>query len=64
MDIFNLLNSIINFLQRQWKFILMFFVFGLILALVYDFIKKPYYESTAIATSGLFILKELLIRLS
>jgi len=53
MDIFNLLNSIINFLQRQWKFILMFFAFGLILALVYDFIKKPYYESTAIATSGL-----------
>lgn len=53
MDIFNLLKSTLNFLQRQWKFITMFFVVGLILGLVYDFLRTPYYETTATATSGL-----------
>ncbi|OUV41689.1 MAG: hypothetical protein CBC71_04925 [Rhodobacteraceae bacterium TMED111] len=31
----------------------MFFIIGLLFGLVYDFVKTPYYESTAIATSGL-----------
>jgi len=53
MDVFNLLKSLLNFFKRQWKFISMFFIAGLILGLVYDFLKTPYYESTATATSGL-----------
>ena len=59
MDVFNLLKSLLNFFKRQWKFILSFFVIGLLLGLVYDFVKTPYYESTAIATSGYLILKGL-----
>ena len=51
MDIFNLFKSLLNFFKRQWKFIR--FIIGLLLGLVYDFVKTPYYESTAIATSGL-----------
>ena len=53
MDVFNLLKSLLNFFRRQWKFISMFFIIGLLIGLVYDFVKTPYYESTAIATSGL-----------
>ena len=53
MDVFNLLKSLLNFFKRQWKFISTFFIIGLLLGLVYDFVKTPYYESTAIATSGL-----------
>ena len=53
MDIFNLFKSLLNFFKRQWKFISTFFIIGLLLGLVYDFVKTPYYESTAIATSGL-----------
>lgn len=53
MDIFNLLKSILNFLHRQWRFITLFFVIGLVLGLIYDFLRAPYFESTATATSGL-----------
>ena len=53
MDIFNLLKSILNFLYRQWRFIAIFFVVGLILGFTYDFLRAPYYETTATATSGL-----------
>lgn len=53
MDIFNLLKSLLNFFQRQWRFISVFFITGLLLGLAYDFAKTPYYETTAIATSGL-----------
>lgn len=53
MDIFNLLKSILNFLQRQWKFMLSFFVIGLVLGLSYDILRSPYYETSATATSGL-----------
>ena len=53
MDVFNLFKSLLNFFKRQWKFISTFFIIGLLLGLVYDFVKTPYYESTAIATSGL-----------
>lgn len=53
MDIFNLLKSILNFLYRQWRFIAIFFVIGLILGFTYDFLRAPYYETTATATSGL-----------
>ena len=53
MDIFHLLKSILNFLYRQWRFIAIFFVIGLILGFTYDFLRAPYYETTATATSGL-----------
>lgn len=53
MDIFNLLKSILNFYQRQWKFILIFLLSGAILGFVYDVVKAPYYESSATVTSGL-----------
>jgi hypothetical protein len=53
MDIFNLLKSLLNFFQRQWGFISVFFITGLLLGLAYDFAKTPYYETKAIATSGL-----------
>ena len=41
MDIFNLLKSILNFYQRQWKFILIFLLSGAILGFVYDVVKTP-----------------------
>lgn len=53
MDIFNLFKSFLNFYQRQWKFILLFFIVGGLLGLVYDVVKTPYYETTATVTSGL-----------
>lgn len=53
MEIFNLLKSILNFSQRQWKFILSFFVIGVVLGFLYDNLKAPYYETSATATSGL-----------
>lgn len=53
MDIFNLLKSILNFYQRQWKFILILLLSGAILGFVYDMVKTPYYEASATVTSGL-----------
>ena len=53
MDIFNLLKSILNFYQRQWKFILILLISGAILGFVYDMVKTPYYETSATVTSGL-----------
>ena len=53
MDIFNLLKSILNFYQRQWKFILILLLSGAILGFVYDMVKAPYYETSATVTSGL-----------
>lgn len=53
MDIFNLLKSTLNFFQRQWKFILLFLSFGFVLGYVYDYVKTPYYETSATVTSGL-----------
>jgi hypothetical protein len=53
MDIFNLLKSILNFYQRQWKFIVYFLISGVLLGFVYDLLKTPYYETSATVTSGL-----------
>jgi hypothetical protein len=53
MDFFELLKSINNFWNRQWKFIVSFLLSGVLLGIVYDQIKTPYYESTATVTSGL-----------
>ena len=53
MDLYNLLKSILNFSQRQWKFILSFFVVGIVLGFLFDILRAPYYETTATATSGL-----------
>lgn len=53
MEIFNLLKSTLNFYHRQWKLILSFFIIGIVLGLLYDFFKSPYYETSATATSGL-----------
>lgn len=53
MEIFELLKSIVRFWQKQWKFVFAFVVIGLLLGFAYDSFKKPYYESSAIVTSGL-----------
>lgn len=53
MDIFHLLKSSVNFLQRQWKFITYFFLGGILLGFVFDFLNTPYYQTSATATSGL-----------
>tara|TARA_B110000908_G_scaffold80043_1_gene95886 strand:+ start:486 stop:1337 length:852 start_codon:yes stop_codon:yes gene_type:complete len=53
MDTFNLLSSFFNFIKRQWKFVLLFLSFGILLGVIYDSLKTPYYESTSTATSGL-----------
>lgn len=53
MEIFELLKSVVKFWQRQWKLVFMFAFSGLVLGYVYDLVKKPYYESSAIVTSGL-----------
>ena len=52
MDLFKLAKSAFNFLNRQWKIILVFLVSGFLLGVLYDQIKTPYYETSAIATSG------------
>ena len=53
MDTFILLSSFFNFLKRQWKFVLLFLFFGIVLGFIYDTVKTPYFESTSTATSGL-----------
>ena len=53
MELKNFIRSIYVFYQRQWKFISFFLIVGLLLGFSYDYLKAPYYESSAIATSGL-----------
>ena len=53
MEILELLKSIVKFWQKQWKLVFVFTLTGLVLGFVYDLVKKPYYESSAIVTSGL-----------
>lgn len=53
MDLKNFIRSIYVFYQRQWKFISFFLIVGFLLGFSYDYLKAPYYESSAIATSGL-----------
>ena len=53
MEIFELLKSIVKFWQKQWKLVFVFALSGFALGYVYDLVKKPYYESSAIVTSGL-----------
>ncbi len=53
MEIFELLKSVVKFWQKQWKLVFVFAFSGLVLGYVYDLVKKPYYESSAIVTSGL-----------
>ena len=53
MELKNFIRSIYVFYQRQWKFISFFLIVGFLLGFSYNYLKAPYYESSAIATSGL-----------
>lgn len=53
MELRAFLQSIYFFIQRQWKFVGLFLILGSVLGFTYDFFKKPYYETSAITTSGL-----------
>jgi hypothetical protein len=53
MELSALLKSVYYFIQRQWVFITVFFVIGILLGITYDTLKKPYFETSAITTSGL-----------
>lgn len=49
----DILTSVIKFFKCQFKTIASFMVLGFIISLVYHNMKKPYYETNAIALSGL-----------
>ena len=49
----DILTSVIKFFKCQFRTIAIFMLFGFIIALVYHNVKKPYYETNAIALSGL-----------
>ena len=53
MSIFDIMKSIYMFISRQGKLIIVFLFVGLLLGYTYDRLQKPYYQSSAIATSGL-----------
>ena len=49
----NLIRDFLTFFRKIFKTIFLFFVLGVLFGILYDKFKKPYYETTAIATSGL-----------
>ena len=49
----NLFRDFLTFFRKIFKTIFLFFVLGVLFGILYDKFKKPYYETTAIATSGL-----------
>ena len=53
MYLLNILKSGKKFVDNQWRFILSFFLLGLVLGYLYDSLKEPYYETSAIASSGI-----------
>jgi hypothetical protein len=53
MDLFELIKSMNDFFLRRLKLMMVFVIAGLLLGWVYDMTKTPYYETAAVATSGL-----------
>lgn len=53
MSVLDAIQSIHHYIIRQWKFLISFLVAGILLGYTYNIVKTPYYESSAIATSGL-----------
>ena len=53
MQLLDIFKSGKRFIDNQWKFILSFFLLGIVIGYLYDSVKEPYYETNAIATSGI-----------
>ena len=49
----NLLKDLILFVRKISKTVILFLIIGILIGFIYDKLKKPYYETNAIATSGL-----------
>ena len=49
----SLLKDLVLFIRKISKTVILFLIIGILLGFVYDKLKKPYYETNAIATSGL-----------
>ena len=50
----DILYGVINFFRNQAKTIVLFLVLGIIVSVFYHNSKKPYFETSAIAISGLY----------
>ena len=53
MQLLDIFKSVSRFIDNQWKFILTFSLVGVVIGFLYDSVKEPYYETNALATSGI-----------
>ena len=53
MQLLDIFKSVRRFIDNQWKFILTFSLVGVVIGFLYDSVKEPYYETNALATSGI-----------
>ena len=53
MQLLDIFKSTQKFINNQWKFILSLFLLGIFIGYIYDSMKEPYYETNALATSGI-----------
>lgn len=58
LGIQDLLKGTISFIDRQFKIIFLSFVVGLLLSIIFHFTQKKYYETKAIAISGLSLYEQ------
>ena len=54
----DILFSVINFFRNQVKIFVFFLILGVAVSLIYHNTKKPYYETNAIAISGLYFYEK------
>lgn len=54
----DILFSVINFFRNQVKIFVFFLVLGVAVSIIYHNTKKPYYETNAIAISGLYFYEK------
>ncbi len=54
----DILFSVINFFRNQVKIFVFFLVLGVAISIIYHNTKKPYYETNAIAISGLYFYEK------
>ena len=53
----DILFGVISFFRRQVRILVLFSVLGVVIALFYHNSKKPFYETSAIAISGLYFFE-------
>ena len=53
----DILSGVISFFRRQVRVLVIFSVLGVVIALFYHNSRKPFYETSAIAISGLYFFE-------